>query len=76
MPSLARQSVWFPGISSRLQQIIERCKICNVHNGESKEPLITTVAPLGPWQVIGSDLFDYNGKVYIAVVDYFSNWIE
>ena len=72
----ARQSVWFPGLSSRLQQLIQRCKICNKHSVQNREPLIVTDKPMGPWQKIGTDLFDYNGKVYIVVIDYFSNWIE
>lgn len=32
--------------------------------------------PQRPWQVVGTDLFEYNDKHYIIMVDYFSNFFE
>jgi hypothetical protein len=32
--------------------------------------------PSRPWERIGTDLFEYQNKTYILVVDYYSRWIE
>ena len=37
---------------------------------------MNTPRPEGPWEVVGSDLFDFKGVPYILLVDYFSRWIE
>ena len=39
-------------------------------------PLRTSELPEEPWSVVGADLFEYKGKDYLLVVDYFSRWIE
>ena len=43
---------------------------------QSREPLLPSIAPLRPWAVIGSDLFQFQGNNYMVIVDYFSNRIE
>uniref|UniRef100_A0A672FWU0 Integrase catalytic domain-containing protein n=1 Tax=Salarias fasciatus TaxID=181472 RepID=A0A672FWU0_SALFA len=32
--------------------------------------------PTAPWQKVGTDLFHYNGKEYLLVIDYYSNFPE
>ena len=32
--------------------------------------------PNRPWQKVGCDLFVFNNKIYVVVVDYFSRWLE
>ncbi|XP_056022031.1 uncharacterized protein LOC130054940 [Ostrea edulis] len=41
-----------------------------------KAPLMQHAEGSTPWQKIGLDLFELNGKHYLIVVDYFSNFIE
>ena len=38
--------------------------------------MIISEIPSGPWQRVGSDLFDLNGRTYLVIVDYYSNFIE
>jgi hypothetical protein len=42
----------------------------------SAEPLIPSQFPLYPWQIVGTDLFEWKKEVYLLVVDYYSRFIE
>ena len=69
----AKTSVWWPGISKQISDIIERCSICVRDLSPRREPLIPTKLPDHPWQKIGTDLKKSN---YILIIDYFSRYIE
>ena len=32
--------------------------------------------PTLPWQVVASDIFNFDGREYVLVVDYYSNYSE
>ncbi len=53
-----RSSVWWPGITSQLKQMVEHCHTCAKRSRPRKEPLIPTELPEYPWQVVGMDLFE------------------
>ena len=72
----ARQSVWWPGLSAHISQLVENCNTCSQHRAEHREPLLTSPVPERPWQRVGTDLFFWEKKTYLLVVDYFSRYIE
>ncbi|KAI4880976.1 hypothetical protein NFI96_001098 [Prochilodus magdalenae] len=72
----ARQSVWWPGLSVHISQLVENCSICSQHLAEHREPLMPTPVQDRPWQRVGTDLFFWEKKTYLLVVDYFSRYIE
>ena len=72
----AKISVWWPGISKRISDFIERCPICVRESSPRREPLIPSKLPHYPWQKIGTDLFYMNRSNYILIIDYFSRFIE
>lgn len=73
----AQTSVWWPGLSSELKQKIEKCKFCCEHRKtQRKEPLSSTPLPDRPWQRLGVDLCEYEGKNYIVLSDYYSRFLE
>lgn len=72
----ARQAVWWPGLSTQLKNLVESCDICARERVNHKEPLIPSDFPERPWEVIGTDLFDWNNHQYLLVVDYFSRYVE
>ena len=72
----ARHSVWWPGLSKSVEEMISRCTTCAIHSQETKEPLMTSSFPTRPWERLGMDLFEYQGKMFLIVVDYYSRWIE
>lgn len=72
----ASTSVWWPGISKHIKDLIEQCPTCVKEHTPAKEPLIPTDLPDYPWQKIGTDLFFMNGANYLVAVDYFSRYFE
>ena len=74
--ALARESVWWPGLSKRMEKVVEACPTCEKDRQYPPEPMRPTKTPDYPWQRIGMDLFQLNGQQYLLMVDYYSRWIE
>ncbi|XP_062574010.1 uncharacterized protein K02A2.6-like [Saccostrea cucullata] len=73
----AATSVWWPGLSKEIATKVANCEICQAQRPtQRKEPLKTTTLPERPWQRIAADLFEIDDKHYIAVMDYFSRYLE
>ena len=74
---LARDLIYWPGINKQIEDIVSRCEHCLKYQySQQKEPMIISEIPEGPWQRVGTDLFELNGNTYLVIVDYFSNFIE
>lgn len=74
--SLARQSVWWPGLSVQIEQVIKNCVICIQNQPAPTEPLLNSEFLERPWQIIGTDLLKLKGFWYLIVADYYSRYIE
>ncbi|KAJ8375234.1 hypothetical protein SKAU_G00058140 [Synaphobranchus kaupii] len=72
----ARQSVWWPGLSQQLNELVLNCRMCIQERTNHTEPLIPTELPERPWQKPGADIFTLKGKMYLLVVDYYSRYVE
>ena len=71
-----RVSVWWPGVSREVRELVENCRECAKESCPKKEPMIPTPLPEFPWQQVGTGLFELNGQHYLVVVDYFSRFPE
>ena len=71
-----KNSVWWPGITSRLKELIQNCTMCCQNTRPRREPLLTLPLPVYPWQIAATDLFEQHGQHYILMVDYFSRYPE
>ena len=74
--ALARASVWWPGLSTEINSLIDNCPTCLKERRSKITPMIPTPIPDYPWQRIGTDLMEFRGENYLVVVDYFSKYIE
>lgn len=72
----AKQTVWWPGLGSQLNDMVLNCRTCIQERRNVKEPLMPTEMPDRPWQTLGADLFTLKGKTYLLVVDYYSRYVE
>lgn len=61
----ARQSVWWPGLSTQLEEVVKACKTCCIHQQQRPEPLIPSELPQLPWQKVGTDLFEWKSHNYL-----------
>ena len=72
----AKAAVWWPHISREIADMVKLCPTCAKDASQRREPLKVSPLPEYPWQVIGTDLFEFRGEHYILVVDYFSRYPE
>ena len=72
----ARETVWWPGLSSQLHDLVRNCYRCRQSRHQPPEPLIISEFPKLPWEKVATDLFYFNSKTYLLIVDYYSRFIE
>ena len=73
----ARETVYWPGITTDIKQLIERCQICcSFQEQTQKEPLMSYPAPSRPWQKVGVDIFTIADRHYLVTVDFLSGYFE
>ena len=73
----ACETVFWPGVNNDIEQVVNSCDIClESRNMHAKEPMLTSVIPEYPFQIVGTDLFHWDGQEYIIVVDYYSRFWE
>ena len=73
----ARGTVFWPGMNSEIKQLADKCDICQeVKPANQKETLKQHSDGTEPWNKIGLDLFEIEGRHYLIAVDYYSNFIE
>ncbi|GFR99772.1 Pol polyprotein [Elysia marginata] len=74
--ALAQTSVWWPNISSQIEDMVKKFSVCAKLKPATKEPLLAASFPDSPWSQVAMDLFDLHGKTDFLVVDYLSRWPE
>ena len=74
----ARQSLWWPGLSRDLdhEELVWTCTMCCKAQKQRAQPIIPSPLPKLPWQVVGTDLFEWNQETFLLIVDYYSRFIE
>ncbi|KAJ8377185.1 hypothetical protein SKAU_G00077650 [Synaphobranchus kaupii] len=72
----ARRSVWWPGLSQQLNELVLNCRTCSKERQNSTEPMMPSEYPDRPWQKVGADLFTLGRDNYLLVVDYASRFVE
>ena len=55
--------------------MVKNCDLCNKHQpAQPKLPIMQPDLPTRPWEKLGTDIFEFNGKKYLMVVDYYSRF--
>ena len=75
--SRARGTLYWPRMNTEISQMVSRCSIClEFRQGNRKEPIIAHEVKAQPFAKVGADLFQFGGKDYLIVVDYYSKYPE
>ena len=55
--------------------MVKDCDLCNKSQpAQPKLPIMQPDLPTPPWEKLGIDIFELNGKKYLMVVDYYSRF--
>ena len=70
-------ALFWPGMNADIEQTVANCGTCQMHRtANTKETLVNHPIPNLPWEMVASDLFTLDGRDYVLVVDYYSNYPE
>ena len=70
----ARNTVFWPMINADIDKMIRSCSACQANQTSQQAEPLMNIETDAPWSVVGTDLFQWNSKQYIIVVDYYSNF--
>ena len=72
---LARESVFWPGITNDVKSVVQQCTSCTQHqHAQPKMPIQQPDLPTRPWSKLGTDIFEYRGTHFLMIVDYYSRF--
>ena len=72
---LAHECVYWPSINADIEKYIKQCPMClKFQQTQPKEWILHHNIPLRPWEVIGADVFHFNNKNYLCIIDYNSKF--
>ena len=73
----ARTIMYWPGMANDIDDYVSKCPTCAKFKAKNpREPLVPNEVPQRPWAKLGTDIFEFAGKTYLVVVDYFSKYPE
>ena len=73
----ARETVFWPGINRQIEDMVKACETCLTNRSQQRrEPLIPSEIADYPFQMVGTDLFYWNGQDFLLTVDYYSRYWE
>ena len=69
----AKESVFWKNMTKDIEEYIGDCKECLIYSRSNlKEPMLSHNSATGPWQIISSDLFEFDNTTYVLVADQYS----
>ena len=69
--------MYWPRMNSDIEETVKNCTKCaQFQKAQQSEPLKGTVPPDLPFQEVATDLFEFESKIYLITVDYYSRFIE
>ncbi|XP_044755743.1 uncharacterized protein K02A2.6-like [Coccinella septempunctata] len=75
--NFVRGIIFWPCMNSEIENYIQNCQSClKFRKNNTAQPLMPHEIPDIPWQKVGADIFQFESKYYIIIVDYYSEYFE
>ncbi|XP_055910817.1 uncharacterized protein K02A2.6-like [Eupeodes corollae] len=75
--SRAKTLFYWPTMAQDIENMIYRCPICEKFRSSNiKQSLHPHEIPEYPYQKVGCDILEFEGKSFLVVIDYFSRWFD
>ena len=72
---LTGELVYWVDINTDIEKHIKNCNMClEFQQTQPKEKIVHHDIPLRPWEVLGADVFHFNNKNYVCIIDYHSKF--
>ena len=73
----ARDVVYWPGMSKDIELVVSRCSVCEETSPALPREKLMVHEILGkPWEKVGMDLFRVQGRDFLIIVDYLTDYFE
>lgn len=73
----AKEILYWPGLNSDIEECIAKCEKCQTFRSNSvKETMIPHEIPELPFNKVACDILEFQDKVFLVLIDYYSKWIE
>ena len=73
----ARDIMFWPRMNEQIETVVSKCDTCQEFQmSNPKEPMVQAPIPSRPWEIVATDLFQWEQNNYMVVVDYYSRYIE
>ena len=73
----ARPCIFWPGIYGNIKQLYKTCEICNKFSTrQPPESLKNDLVCTKPWNTLAYDLFEFQGKLFLIIVDRYSKFVS
>ena len=73
-----KQLVYWPGLNDQLEQLILNCPLCLKYSRSKKKhdthSALGQEVPIFPWTKVATDIFHFEGNLYLLLVDYTSHF--
>ena len=73
----ARETIFWPAINTEMKDLLDKCKTCQSYKpAPQKESFQQHYRPMESWSKVSIDLFQFEERNYVVVVDYMTNFWE
>ena len=73
----AHDTVYWDTINKDIEEHIQKCSPCQAHKPQQqRESIQSFPVPQLPWEIVATDIFEWNNKQYSVLVDSYSGWFE
>ena len=73
----AKETVFWSGMNDDIEKTVRSCEPCNrLMPKQQKEPMELHDIPELPFEMIGTDLFEWKSQVYMVIVDSYSGFYD